>query len=338
MSDYGTVDRLLHHLSLAHPSVGEVAFALDQMFFSADPVEAGHHVYVAGLARAGTTVLMRRIHDSGEFRSLTYADMPFVLAPNLWRSIRQSRSKVVHSGPRAHGDGIIVNSESPESFEEVFWRTFAGASFIAPSHLSPHDPDHDLIDKYRSFVASVLRTGHTSRYLCKNNNNILRLSTIRSAFPNATILIPYRNPIDQASSLLRQHLRFKSLQQADSFTDSYMKWLVHHEFGGDHRAFAVGRESAYATDTLAYWVDQWLAVYGWLQKTAPKDALWVRYESLCEKPQYWDLLAQKLEIQHDNGLTEFNRPPPRKRDHAMDLPDGLLKIAEAQYQDLPHLV
>ncbi len=32
----------------------------------------------------GPPFLMREIHRTGQFGSLTSADMPFVLAPNLW--------------------------------------------------------------------------------------------------------------------------------------------------------------------------------------------------------------------------------------------------------------
>ena len=42
------------------------------------------HVFVTGMARSGTTILLQALHDTGKFASLTYADMPIVLSPNLW--------------------------------------------------------------------------------------------------------------------------------------------------------------------------------------------------------------------------------------------------------------
>ena len=53
---------------------------------------------------------------------LSYADMPFVLYSNLWSKI--SFNKNSKYTERAHGDGIKVSTESPEAFEEVFWKTF----------------------------------------------------------------------------------------------------------------------------------------------------------------------------------------------------------------------
>ena len=38
-----------------------------------------NHVFVMGLARSGTTVLLNALYESSEFASLSYKDMPFVL-------------------------------------------------------------------------------------------------------------------------------------------------------------------------------------------------------------------------------------------------------------------
>ena len=39
------------------------------------------------MARSGSTILLNSIYKTDIFASLTYADMPFVLAPNLWSKI-----------------------------------------------------------------------------------------------------------------------------------------------------------------------------------------------------------------------------------------------------------
>ena len=41
------------------------------------------HVFVSGLARSGTTALLNALYQSGTFASLSYDDMPFILAPNF---------------------------------------------------------------------------------------------------------------------------------------------------------------------------------------------------------------------------------------------------------------
>ena len=41
-------------------------------------------VFITGLARSGTTILLRNLYASNQFSSTTYEDMPFILCPNLW--------------------------------------------------------------------------------------------------------------------------------------------------------------------------------------------------------------------------------------------------------------
>ena len=289
--------------------IAELSFDLDQKQVAQDPkdIVVERHVFVSGLARAGTTVLMRRIHATGVYRSLTYRDMPFVLAPNLWAKLaRTSRRKTV-AVERAHGDSILVGIDSPESLDEVFWRIFTGAEYIEKTHLKPHAPDDEIVWKYVCYVNAVLASQElrAERYLSKNNNNILRLAAIRKAFPNALILVPFRAPLHHAGSLLRQHRQFSRLQAQDRFIRCYMGWLVHHEFGLDHRPFRFAdttsfKPSPHPVDSLDYWLELWCETYEWLEHSAPEDALLVCYEDLCSDPEVWKRLAGLAGISDDS--------------------------------------
>ena len=63
----------------------EVMFNVEQfVFLEKDDNFNDDHVFVAGLARSGTTMLLNAIYQSDQFASLTYDDMPFILAPNFW--------------------------------------------------------------------------------------------------------------------------------------------------------------------------------------------------------------------------------------------------------------
>lgn len=86
---------------------------------------------------------MRRFYATGRYRSLTYRDMPFVLAPNLWRRLSSISRRSIAGVERAHGDDMIIDGDSPESFDEVFWRMFAGHQYIGPDWLQPHEPDQE---------------------------------------------------------------------------------------------------------------------------------------------------------------------------------------------------
>ncbi|SON56848.1 hypothetical protein HDIA_3307 [Hartmannibacter diazotrophicus] len=300
MPSYSFLDRMLHRAALQVVPIAELSFDLDQKSIDkkARDVTNEKHVFVSGLARAGTTILMRRFYATGQYCSLTYRNMPFILAPNLWAKLSGLSAKTIEASERAHGDRILVDVDSPESFDEVFWRIFDGGNYIGKTFLAPHTPDADVIGQFRSYVAAILASDGRpdARYLSKNNNNILRLKAIRQAFPNAVILIPFRNPISHAASLLRQDQNFIEEQEKDSFVRSYMTWLGHHEFGQDHRPFrmmADGAErlKALSRDRIGYWLELWCQTYGWLEEHAPEDAIFVCYEDLCQNPDVWSRLA-----------------------------------------------
>jgi len=232
------------------------------------------------------------LYETGSFRSLTYRDMPFVLMPNTWKMLSIPFRRHQDAKQRAHKDRILVNFDSPEAFEEVFWRTFCGKDYIRTDHLKPHTVDADTTCLFRDYVRQVVASAEAkgqSRYLSKNNNNLLRLSTIRDAFPNAVIVVPFRDPVQQSSSLLAQHLLFSELQKEDRFSYDYMCWLAHHEFGMTHKASNFGSEKeSFETSQdpqhINYWLRHWCHSYEHVLSTIPNGLIFVSYEKLCADP------------------------------------------------------
>jgi len=126
---------------------------------------------------------------------------------------------------------------------------------ILPDRLTPMTADQGIINVFRKYIAGLLKINNSNRYLSKNNNNILRLSSLKKTFPHAVIIVPYRDPVQQSLSLYQQHCRFIKLHREDKFSRDYMKWLVHHEFGSDHRFFAVDKAaSTKSSDKPDYWL------------------------------------------------------------------------------------
>ena len=307
---YSWLDSLLHRLALGSCAVAEASFSVEQITQRPDSstIIDQPHVFISGLARAGTTVLMRRFHATGCFRSLIYRDMPFVLMPNLWAKLSAGSRKNIAAHERAHGDGIYVNYDSPEALEEVFWRVYAGNDYIRKDCLVPMAANAETIEKFRLYVADILApTGpnKSKRYLSKNNNNILRLTSIHRAFPNAILIVPFRDPLQQAHSLLRQHLRFS--EEKDRFTRHYMGWLVHHEFGADHRPFNWPGESAHyhTHNDINHWLELWLHTYRWIHTHAPTGTIFLGYETFCDNLDVvWPALAAKAQIPHSTEQTD----------------------------------
>jgi len=337
-ASYSSLDKLLHRLALGSRSIAEMAFDVDQSvsrYAVADAI-GGEHVFVSGLARSGTTILMRRLHESGRFRSLTYRDMPFVLAPTLWGKINGIARANDEPVERAHADGIFISADSPESLDEVFWRVFDGDRYIKDDRLVPHIPDPELVARFQRYVASILNSARSSesRYLSKNNNNILRLGMLSAAFPAAVFLIPFRDPIRHAGSLMQQDRRFVALQNADPFVLTYMNRLAHHEFGKGHRPFVFSDDTMnpYSRDEVDYWLFLWCEVYDRLLDTAPDGAIFVCYEDLCSDPAVWRRLARRCGIEVD-AAAEHPFTIGRTGPDATAEPD-LLGRAAALYEDL----
>lgn len=114
------------------------------------------------------------------------------------------------------------------------------------------------------------------RYLSKNNDNILRLGSIRRAFLQALILVPFHDPSAHAGSLQRTHGAFADQQAEDKFVKPYITWLVHHEFGHDHRPFRFDGDEPAVTawsESIDYWLALWCETYGWFENAVPEDVI-----------------------------------------------------------------
>ncbi len=334
MSDYSLGAKALHHMALDLPFLGEVAFDVERSLFlkSSPRPTPGTHVFVSGLARAGTTILMREVYRSAQFASLTYVDMPFVLSPNAWNIISRRSLKQRPAQERAHGDGILVDVNSPEAFDEVFWRVLARDEYIKDDGLYPHTPDKETLRSFRDYTRLVMRCRKKTRYLSKNNNNILRISALRECFPDAVFLMPIREPVSQAQSLLSQHHRFLN---SESFTRKYMNWLGHHEFGATHRPFVLTPGSPQFTDAsgLEYWLEQWVQCYSYLDQVFRdcKDRIYfVPYESLCGLPAVWQRISEVIDVD-GKGQTQF-KMSKRPTDGAFD--PELIRTARHLYSSI----
>lgn len=296
-SDYSMLDRWLHWLALEPVAVRRLSFEIESESALSEKSRSqtgDRAVYVCGLARSGTTMLLQFLDQSQSFISLTYRDMPFVLAPNLWRKINRFFPREARLKERAHGDDMLVGYDSPESFEEVFWRTFGNSARASAKSYGSNDVGDEALQKfadYRSLVANPKTDSHPDtakrkRYLSKNNNNLLRLRNL-AADPTATILLVYRNPVDTARSLYRLHQSFCTTYN-DEFTQRYMGWLGHHEFGPNHLplSFALPyMNPELKPDQPDYWLGYWNAVYSHVLDQEDAGFYLVNHDQMRESPR-----------------------------------------------------
>lgn len=334
-NNYSTLDQIFHRVVLGSPMFGDALGSLDSAFSKGPAQTMDRPVYVTGLARAGTTVLMRSLYETDKFASLLYRDMPMVMAPALWERLSKPFSKKRVSAERAHKDGIDVDYDSPEALEEVFWRVHCGSDFITDTALVRHSPDEEVLDEYQSYVERICAVRGRSRYLCKNNNLILRLDSILDRFPDSKVLMVLRDPFSQAKSMLTQNTRFHG---SDTFTQSYMGWLAHHEFGDVFRPFKLGPDYATGADLsqIDFWLLNWINYYDWVLSLDPRilDQVYiVSYERLCADPAVWDAILETVEIDA-HPRPDFRGP----KSSDLDFTDAaMVKKAKDIYKSLSDL-
>jgi len=333
-NDYTLSSKVLHYIVMDNSIVKEMAFDIDCFFTKIQKAQPKviSPVYIAGLARAGTTILLEALNSSGAFTTLTYRDMPLVTAPYLWSKITKlSMITEDTKKERAHGDDLFVNYDSPEAFEEVFWLTFSDATYVKEDHLQVQDINHELVDKYIMYVRNIIAThnsGRSLRYLAKNNNNLMRIDTIKYAFPDAVIIVPFRNPINHAKSLQIQHQRFLKRHAKDPFSLKYMNWLGHYEFGANMKPIKFQQNAlpVYEAEPtkLDYWLRYWKCVYEYLIENHSSNVLFFNYDKFCEQPERCLASLESELSMEDNALQRFSNSVRPAKKHLPEAEEQLL--------------
>lgn len=284
MSRYSTTEKILHKLYLSNYFISKASLEMENILYGSKvkTLEVKEYVFITGLARSGTTAVMRHIFQTGEYASLQYSNMPMLLAPNLW-----NKEVKIEKHERAHKDGILVDGNSPEEFDEYFWKVFLQDSYIQEGLLL-HEIDKITLEKYLNYVSLICLSKKKEKYISKNNNNILRLNSL-SQMKGAKLIVLFRDPISHASSLMKLHHTFSENQKEDPFVLDYFNFLGHHEFGLGHKPFLLTEKfmvdrKEFSKDTLEYWLLVWINYYNYLLTTYKSTYILVSFEDLINIP------------------------------------------------------
>lgn len=325
MENYSALDRTLHRLAFAATPTQITLSDLEDRLYPLPEIEPRQPVFVTSLARAGTTLLLNILSNAPELASHTYRNMPFVLCPLLWDRITRRFREKGAARERSHGDGVAIDFDSPEAFEEVVWRAHWPEKYETDRVLpwSAGDRDADFEAFLRQHLCKILwlasqgtsKDAGELRYLSKNNANIARLPLLQEIFPDARIIVPVRNPWDHARSLLRQHLRFSRLHTEDGFSLQYMQWLGHFEFGAalrpiDFNGWYDDTPVARSPGGLAFWLTYWCNCYEAVLAAAGPQVVFIDYDELCRAPAAGlRRLAEAAALSPDSGLeSQATRP------------------------------
>jgi hypothetical protein len=104
------------------------------------------------------------------------------------------------------------------------------------------------------------------------------------------VVFLFRDPVEHAYSLMKQHQRFERMQEADPFVLEYMDWLGHHEFGKGMRKFSFAdgtMAEGMAPQHIEHWVRVWTVYYTRLLAVTEGDAdtILVDYDALLRSPE-----------------------------------------------------
>ena len=349
---YSKLDRFLHHLAFSGIEVQKALADIEARLYARHLGGIGidRPVFITALPRAGTTLLLETLGSLDIFATHTYRNMPFLLIPLLWAALSRRFRVPDTVVERAHGDGMTIGADSAEAFEEVVWRAFWPEKYLEDRIATWTATDEDVHREFEPFIKThmakmialrAVQKPDAVRYLSKNNANIARIPKIARLFPDATILVPFRNPLDHAASLLRQHLNFLNIHAAEPFTQRYMADIGHFDFGANLRPIDFGHWLSRAlnpTHTADFWLAYWCAAYAHILANSHHNLLLISYDSLCANPgPILRRIGDAIGIDESTELTALAarfRTPTRYDAGALNTDQSLLEMASELHREL----
>ena len=284
MQSYSNIQKLLHDFVLGKKIINKTLFELEKIIYLKNKnVKNQSHVFITGLPRSGTTILLNFLFLSNEYASLTYNNMPFMLSPNFSKLFHK---KNIIKKERLHRDGIDFDNNSPEALDEIFF-----------------DNNEEFIrNELVNYIQLILLSNNKNKYLSKNNLNYKRIDLIQSILPNSVFLVPIREPLQHANSLLNQHLNFSILHKEDDFIRRYMNYLGHNEFGLNHKPWN-NPIRFNDLNNINYWLEQWNLFYEFIYKKfqSYENCYFSVYEEL-DNPNYVEKILKKINLEKDENI------------------------------------
>ncbi|MCA9265045.1 MAG: sulfotransferase [Planctomycetales bacterium] len=264
-----------------------------------DRVAIRKPVYVTGLARSGSTILLEILATHSEVATHRYRDFWTLYTP-YWSAKSQRHVAPSEAVERSHGDGIMITPDSPEAMEEILWMSFFPKLHdpAVANVLTDDTSNLNFEQFYRDHIRKLLLVRKRSRYVAKGNYNLTRLSYLHKLFPDAHFVIPIRDPRDHIASLQKQHELLIQAARVHPRSVTYLDRVGHFEFGQHRIPLNTGSREAvdqierlWNSDQSARgWARYWAQLYQHVAETLENDpslrecVTIIRYEELCSDP------------------------------------------------------
>ena len=318
MQNYSYIQKFLHDFVLSIKFINKSLFELEKIIYLKNlEIKDQSHIFITGLPRSGTTSLLNFMYSSNQYASLTYKNIPFVLSPHFSKLFNK---KNISRKERLHGDGIDYDINSPEALDEIFFNN-----------------DEEFIkNELVNYIQLILLSENKDKYLSKNNLNFKRIDLIHSILPHSVFLIPIREPLQQAYSLLNQHLHFSQLQKEDDFIRRYINYLGHNEFGLNHKPWnnPINHQDLNKID---YWLEQWRLFYQNILKNYQtyNNCFFIIYEELTNL-NYVKMLLEKINLNQVEKLNSNYFKNSNKNEIDINYAKDTYDNAKDIYMDFKH--
>lgn len=295
--DYALVElsrRLMRLLRV----LGEVEHEALARRLSEVPLEAP--VFVTGLARSGTTMVLTLLAQADGVATHRYRDFPFLFVPLAWNWLQERLGGGEQQAiERPHRDRIRITKESAEAFEEPIWQEFfPWVHDAARCHVIGARASHPEFEEFfAAHLRKILWLRGGRRYVSKGNYNLARIEYLARLFPTARFVVPVRAPFAHVRSLAEQHALFCRYAQDDPRVPRYLAAAGHYEFGPQRRPVnfdqrRVGEiEAAWREgDDYRGYARQWAQAYAHVDRLRGEASgiaqriLVLRFEDFCARP------------------------------------------------------
>jgi hypothetical protein len=301
-------------------------------------------IYITGLARSGTTILLETLANSPQIATQKYRDFPFVFTPYMWTKALILLDKILPKSKkkeRSHQDGLMVNAKSPEAMEEPIWMAYFKEIHKADkiNIIAADNRNKEFEYFYHNHIKKITAAQKKERYLSKGNYNLTRTNYIQKLYPDAKIIIMVRHPENHIYSLIKQHKIFKTEHHKNPKTLTHMNMLGHFEFGNNIIPINVGQsnlteivELLKSGDDVKAMSKYWASIYDYVKKIVADNKdnlLLIRYEDLCDNSKETISKIHKfcnLEQENNNFQESIKQPTYYK----VDFNQNELKIIESE--------
>ncbi len=256
-------------------------------------------IYITGLARSGTSIMLEMLAEVEGVVTHTYRDFPLVFTPYCVRWCFRIGDffswKKVKKKERAHQDRLFVTPKSPESMEEMIWMAFFKTLHDeSKSNVMTQRMSKSKFEAfYRAHLQKLLYVERAQHYVSKANYNITRIGYLLKLFPKARFVVMVREPKAHVASLMKQEKLFFLKQRKQFSTVKHMQLSGHFEFGvgrklihvGDNEAMSEIQAAFAAGEDVRGWALYWRSMYRFVHEQLNANILLVDYDQLCTHPK-----------------------------------------------------